>query len=196
MLYHKMFDIVAVVLFLILVSFNMYTPEETKALSIADMELVTVQKEKCISVVTYYDIPLDLNIQDYVMDECSKRNINPELALAVMSVESDFQYDVISNTNDYGIMQINIVNHQELKETLGINDFLDPYDSIQAGIYMLEQYQWCENETQMLMCYNMGVSGAKQVWNKGIYETSYTRKVMEAKKEIGGKKYEVKIFCN
>lgn len=196
MLYHKMFDIVAVVLFLILVSFNMYTPEETKALSIADMELVTVQKEKCISVVTYYDIPLDLNIQDYVMDECSKRNIDPELALAVMSVESDFQYDVISNTNDYGIMQINIVNHQELKETLGINDFLDPYDSIQAGIYMLEQYQWCENETQMLMCYNMGVSGAKRAWKKGVYETSYTRKVMEAKKEIGGKKYEVKIFCN
>lgn len=195
-MYHKMFDIVAVVLFLILVSFNLYTPEETRALSTVDIEPVIIQKEKCISVVTYYDIPLDLNIQDYVMDECSKRNIDPELALAIMSVESDFQPDVISDTNDYGIMQINAVNHQELEETLGINDFLNPYNSIQAGIYMLEQYQWCENETQMLMCYNMGVSGAKQAWGKGIYETNYTKKVLETKKEIGGKKYEVKIFCD
>lgn len=146
--------------------------------------------------ITYYDVPLDKPYQDYIRQECESANVDMELVMAVMQVESSFNSSEISQTNDYGIMQINECNHSYLKEQLGIVNFLDPYDSAKAGIYMLSQLNWCENESQLLMCYNMGTTGAKRYWNAGIYESDYSRKVLQAKKEIGGKKYEVKILCN
>lgn len=148
------------------------------------------------TINTYYDVPLEADFQDFIIEECNRRNVDPELVLAIMSVESDFQSDVISGTDDYGIMQINIANHSELKEKLGITNFLNPYESATAGIYLLNQYQWCESEEQMLMCYNMGITGAKEAWSNGIYETQYVQKVMKAKKEIGESKYEIKVLFN
>lgn len=146
--------------------------------------------------ITYYDVPLSQAYQDYIRQECESANVDMELVLAVMQVESSFNSSEVSQTNDYGIMQINECNHTYLKEQLGIVDFLDPYDSAKAGIYMLSKLNWCENESQMLMCYNMGTTGAKRYWNDGIYESSYSRKVLQAKEEIGGKSYEVKLLCD
>lgn len=198
MLYHKMFDIIAFILVLILASFNCYTEPEAATKTVMSVQDVQdVQDDEYITITeTYYDVPLEMNFQSYIIEECHKSNIDPELVLAIMSVESDFQSDIISKTDDYGIMQINIVNHEELEETLGIEDFLDPYQSAKAGIYLLGQYSWCEDETQMLMCYNMGISGAKKAWNSGIYETTYTKKVLKTKDEIGGTRNEIKILCN
>lgn len=146
--------------------------------------------------VNYYDVPLSEEYQDWIREECLMAEIDMELVLAIMKVESDFNSSVISNTNDYGIMQINEINHEELTTELGIKDFLNPYDCARGGIYMLNHLNWCENETQMLMCYNMGVTGAKKAWEKGISETNYSKKVLKAKEEIGGKRYEIKILCN
>lgn len=146
--------------------------------------------------ITYYDVPLNQDYQDYIRQECESANVDMELVLAVMQVESNFNSENISQTNDYGIMQINECNHEYLREELGISDFLNPYDSAKAGIYMLSKLNWCENENQRLMCYNMGTAGAKRYWNAGIYESSYSRKVLQAKEVIGGKSYEVKILCD
>lgn len=151
---------------------------------------------KLYEIKSYYDIPLDKDLQDYIREECEAVGVDMELVLAVMQIESDFQSDIISETDDHGLMQINSCNHEELQNKLGIDDFLDPYDSAKAGIYMLSRLTWCENETQMLMCYNMGTTGAKRYWNDGIYESSYSRKVLQAKEEIGGKRYEVKLLCD
>ena len=123
-------------------------------------------------------------------------NVEMELVLAIMKVESDFNSDVISDTNDYGLMQINIVNHESLQKKLSIYDFLDPYDSARAGIYMLSGLDWCENDVQRLMCYNMGVTGAKRAWNKGIQETEYSKKVLKTKEELREKSYEVLVLQN
>lgn len=146
--------------------------------------------------ITYYDVPLNQDYQDYIRKECESANVDIELVLAVMQIESSYNSSEVSQTNDYGIMQINECNHSYLIEKLGIVDFLDPYECAKAGIYMLSKLNWCENESQMLMCYNMGTTGAKRYWNNGIYESNYSRKVLQAKKEIGGKKYEVKILCD
>ena len=196
MLYYKMFEISAFVLLLILVSFNLSSPE-AKDIKV-DVPMLKVQEPQYMNstINTYYDVPLEADFQDFIIEECNRRNVDPELVLAIMSVESDFQSDVISGTDDYGIMQINIANHSELKEKLGITNFLNPYESATAGIYLLNQYQWCESEEQMLMCYNMGITGAKEAWSNGIYETQYVQKVMKAKKEIGESKYEIKVLFN
>lgn len=155
-----------------------------------------IPEEKQIKKIKYYDIPLDENLQDYIRKECQEANIDMELVLAVIQVESNFDSNVVSETNDYGLMQINKVNHESLQKKLSIYDFLDPYDSVRAGIYMLSKLDWCENDIQRLMCYNMGVSGAKRAWRKGIQETEYTKKVLEAKKEMKDKTYEVMMLEN
>lgn len=159
----------------------------------------TVQEEiskPTYKTITYYDVPLDLDFQDYLREECKNNNVELELVLAVMKVESDYNSEVISSTADHGIMQINECNHENLSKKLNIDNYLDPYQNAKAGIYMLSNLSWCENDTQRLMCYNMGVTGAKRAWNKGIYETYYTRKVLQAKRELGGKQYEIKILCD
>lgn len=190
-----LFNIVVITVLLVACSYNCYQEElfeETKALSPISHSVIGANKYEA---AVYYDIPLDQEQQDYVIAKCKEKNIDVELVLAVMKVESNYKFDVVSSTNDYGVMQINKINHKRLKKELNINDFLNFYDNTKAGIHILSQYKWCENEKQMLMCYNMGAFGAKRLWKKGIYETAYTKKVLKARKEIGEKKYEVKILC-
>ncbi len=198
MLYKRdvLFNVMVVVVFLLTCSYLCYQFELMENAEALNCDPYLKNNTDKYEIITYYDVALDYHIQDFIRTKCKENNVDIELVLAVMKVESNYQFDVISSTHDYGIMQINEVNHDELKDKLNVTDFLDPYDCSTAGIYMLSSYKWCKNETQMLMCYNMGVSGAKKAWNKGIYETNYTKKVLKAKKELGGKKYEVKILCD
>ena len=170
------------------------TIEHEEVSSVHAEEKTEVREE--IEKIKYYDIPLETELQDYIRKECDEMNVEMELVLAIMKVESDFNSDVISDTNDYGLMQINIVNHESLQKKLSIYDFLDPYDSARAGIYMLSGLDWCENDVQRLMCYNMGVTGAKRAWNKGVQETEYSKKVLKTKEELREKSYEVLVLQN
>lgn len=170
------------------------TIEHEEVSSVHAEEKTEVREE--IEKIKYYDIPLETELQDYIRKECDEMNVEMELVLAIMKVESDFNSEVISDTNDYGLMQINIVNHESLQKKLSIYDFLDPYDSARAGIYMLSGLDWCENDVQRLMCYNMGVTGAKRAWNKGIQETEYSKKVLKTKEELREKSYEVLVLKN
>lgn len=186
--------ILAVVLSNLSYQFELCEIEEVKAtnVTVTDVDKSVHEYIKAI----YYDIPLDHHLQDFIRDQCNDAGVDMELVLAVMKVESDFRFDTVSNTHDYGIMQINQINHENLENKLNITDFLDPYDCTTAGIYMLGNLKWCDSEEQMLMCYNMGTAGAKRKWKQGVYETEYTRKVMKARDEIRRKRYEVEILQN
>lgn len=126
-----------------------------------------------------YDIKLSKELQYYTQDVCQEYGVSCSLVIAVMKKESGFQPDVISNTNDYGIMQINARNHKWLEETLGIADWFDPKQNILAGVYMLSQFKEYEDVHQILMSYNCGPSGAKKLWSEGVYSTAYSRSVVE-----------------
>lgn len=186
--------IVIIILTMSVEMLYMRTIEHEEVSSVHAEEKTEVREE--IEKIKYYDIPLETELQDYIRKECDEMNVEMELVLAIMKVESDFNSDVISDTNDYGLMQINIVNHESLQKKLSIYDFLDPYDSARAGIYMLSGLDWCENDVQRLMCYNMGVTGAKRAWNKGIQETEYSKKVLKTKEELREKSYEVLVLQN
>ena len=80
----------------------------------------------------------------------------------------------------FGLMQIHIINHKRLRETLGITDFLDTTQNIHAGIFMMrELLDKYENLTIALMCYNAGEAGMKRQVNRGVTSTDYTRKIFE-----------------
>lgn len=127
--------------------------------------------------VTTYNIPLSAALQEYTYNLCVDYCISEhyELVLAMMWHESNYTADVISRTNDYGLMQINKINHDWLSETLGISNFLDPSQNIHAGVYMIAKLIHKYNDTsKALMAYNMGERGAANYWASGIYSTAYS----------------------
>ena len=129
-----------------------------------------------------YNVPLDEALQRYTYNLCVDYEIEEyyPLVLAVMWRESEFVPTIISKTNDYGLMQINKINHEWLSEKLGITDFLDEEQNIHAGVFMLSLYlHKYEDIDKALMAYNMGENGAKKRWDAGIYSTNYTRTTRE-----------------
>ncbi len=129
----------------------------------------------------YYDVPLSNDLQDLIFTECKSKKVPVDLVVALIDVESDFNPKLVSETNDYGLMQINICHKDFLQKTLQITDLLDEKQNIKAGVYMLSgivnKYR---DVNQALMVYNCGESGAKKLWNNGIYSTNYSKKVIAA----------------
>lgn len=132
---------------------------------------------------TYYNINLSQDLQEYTFIQCIKYDVEPVLALAVMKTESGFNPDAVSETNDYGIMQINACNYRWLSDAFGDIDLLDAKDNIRCGVYMLSKIKYPTRE-QKLMTYNMGSVQAKALWEKGTYSTDYTEKVIDNMKYI------------
>lgn len=132
-----------------------------------------------------YDIPLTRELQEYTFTLCEESNLDYEMVLAMMDQESDYREKVISKTSDYGIMQINKVNHEWLEEELGIEDFLDAKQNILAGIRMLSELtEKYEDPHQALMAYNCGEAGAKRLWDKGETTSEYSRSIMARAEEL------------
>lgn len=130
-------------------------------------------------ISTYYNIPLSYELQDYTKKIADLYGLDVKLVYAVMRTESNYDSTIISNTDDYGIMQINIVNHAFLSHTLNIDDFLDVYDNIRAGCYMLHNaVSQTTTLNEALMVYNLGYGGATEFWNAGIYSTNYSDTVL------------------
>lgn len=131
-------------------------------------------------VAFYFNVPLDTELQDYIRSLCEIHNVPMELVMAMIHQESSFRASVVSSSNDYGLMQINTINHEWLQEELGITDFLDPYQNVLCGIYIISGHlEKTDGDIELaLMRYNCGATGAKRLWDKGIYHTDYTQKIM------------------
>lgn len=130
----------------------------------------------------YLDVPVDKDLQDYIWSLCCAYDIEEHYVLiyAMMYRESSFRSDVISASNDYGIMQINTCNHERLSKLLGINNFLDPYQNVCAGIYIIANLiHKYGNVNDALMAYNMGDGGAAALWQHGIHTTAYVERILD-----------------
>lgn len=141
---------------------------------------------------TYYDIPLSEELQLYTYTRCVDYGIadHYELVLAMMWQESNFTPDTISKTNDYGIMQINVCNHEWLRDVLGTTNFLDVSQNIDAGTYIISKLLIkYEDEHKALMAYNMGERGASLNWEAGIYTSNYSRGVVAKREAIEANNY-------
>ena len=125
------------------------------------------------------DVPMDEEMQEFVYYLSNEHNIDFPFVMALINQESSFREDVVSGTNDFGLMQINEVNHRRLYKTLGVTDFLDPYENIRSGVFILGQlFEKYQDPAKVLMAYNMGETGASRLWNKGIYSTDYVEDIL------------------
>lgn len=142
----------------------------------------TNEEETTIEVTKwYYDVPLSHELQDYIFTLCEEKNVPVRLVLAMIETESSFRSDVISGTDDYGLMQINACNHEWMSEAYGVNDFLDPFQNVLCGISYIAGHlaNYDGNIEVALMAYNMGPGGASSLWEQGVYSTEYSRKIVE-----------------
>lgn len=141
---------------------------------------------------TYYDIPLSKDLQLYTYNKCVEYGVpeHYELVLAMMWQESNYTADLVSSTDDYGIMQINSCNHSWLVDLLGPTDFLDASDNINAGVYVISKLLIkYGDEHKALMAYNMGEHGASLNWQAGNYTSNYSRGVVAKREAIETNNY-------
>ena len=141
--------------------------------------------------VSYYDIPFDDSLQDELYQLCDEYSeyfdceIDPKMMLAVIQIESSYTADIVSHGN-YGLCQINKVNHGWLSERLEITDFLDPVQNMRAGVYLYGKYLSATDGDihKSAMMYQYGETGAKRRFDVGIYESVYSRKLVEVMENL------------
>lgn len=129
-----------------------------------------IEKAKSNKVVKV-STPSRKEIDNYLFQQCAKNNFDFYTISALIHIESNYKSQAISKTNDYGLMQINIGNHSWIQKSMGRKlDFLNPYNNIDAGLFMLDNYRnqlsqdyaGVELLKATLNSYNCGLTG----WNK------------------------------
>lgn len=133
-----------------------------------------------------YDMPLDVDLQYHIKDVCGEYDVDMELVMAIIKVESQCNADVISDDGlAYGLMQIVPICHKERMQRLEVTDVLNPYQNVEIGIdtlgYLFDTYN---DLNYILMCYNMGEGNAQAEWSRGVRETKYTKEILREKDNI------------
>lgn len=145
---------------------------------------VSAEVEK-VDVMPEYDIPLSKELQEHTYNLCKEYSIEYELVLSVMFKESSYKEGVTGSAGERSLMQIHPINFPRLKEELGITNFYDSKQNILAGIFMLTELQNKYNDVvRVLMAFNSGESGARELVGNGITSTKYSRDIMEYRKEL------------
>lgn len=131
------------------------------------------------------NVPMDEDLQEFIFYLSQAYEMDFTFVMALIQRESGYNPDVISKTNDYGLMQINEINHPYLQEQLGITDFTEPYGNVRAGMFILRKlFEKYETPEKVLMAYNMGETGASRLWEQGIFEINYSKSVLQIQQEL------------
>lgn len=171
---------------------------ETYPVSLHFQDILVDSLDSCMDVPLvedstslYYNVPLSDELQIYTQELCFALGVSYPLVLAIMDIESRFQGNIVSplnsnGTQDYGLMQINSGNFLWLSEELGVSDFLEPYQNIYCGVYILSLFSYLEDPQIIAMYYNSGMGQGKKNVQKGIF-TLYSTLVVEKIEEIEGR---------
>ena len=87
-------------------------PEEPKTYATEQTGAETIEEQD----FEPWDIPLSDNLQQHIHSLCEKYDVSYAMVIAMIDVESSFDSKAVSSTSDYGLMQINAINHKDRKE--------------------------------------------------------------------------------
>lgn len=116
-----------------------------------------------------YDVPLDDDLVLHIIDIADINNIDPELILAIIKQESNFDASAMGdNGHSYGLMQVQKRYHEERMRRLYCTDLLNPYENVIVGADIISQklrsgkgLEWA------LMAYNGGNPYANNMLQDG-----------------------------
>ena len=108
---------------------------------------------------------------------------DPDLVLAIMAIESNFNPNAVSSAGALGLMQI----MPQWKKVLGISeDLKDPETSVKYGLQIFGFYKEMYKETEMaLTAYNRGPGPVDMALMRGKdYKNGYSDKVLKMYDEL------------
>lgn len=173
---------------LVLVALNVASAEPYKgtySTSYEERAIIQICEESRVAAFVepsrvYFDIPLDKNLQDHIMDICDARGIDYRIAFAMIKCESGFRPDAVGDSgNSLGLMQIQQRWHYARMERLGCDNLLDPYQNVTVGLDLFgDLLKHYGNVEHALMAYNGGGSYANEMIAAGQIST-YAARVLE-----------------
>lgn len=138
-------------------------PETAEPSVVVEAEQIASALAECtdcpLTVSTFYDVPLSLELQAHIINECGGYGIDPAIVFAMIERESSFRdYVIGDNGQSYGLMQIKKNRHLDRMERLGVTDLLNPFQNVMVGIdylaYQLDRYDG--DMAKALVGYNKG----------------------------------------
>lgn len=168
-------------------------PKEN-SVSVASLAIETEINEEDMFIFRE-EIPLSEDLQRFVYEESQKYDIPDTLVYAIMYVESRFDTNAKSHTNDSGLLQINSQTAKWIARELGLKeyDLHDPKTNIKFSLWYLNSLKevWSsvdmseEDRAYMIVSsYNLGVTGSKRYVAKNGMNIKYTEKVFEYKNKL------------
>lgn len=159
---------------------NVQKPEEKPVVTAEVVEVVEVEEVACpLTVSTFYDVPLDIELQAHIINECGGYGIDPAIVFAMIERESSFRADAVGdNGKSFGLMQIQKKWHEDRMEKLCVTDLMNPYENVLVGIDYLA---W------QLDRYDGDMAKALVGYNQGHFKetvTGYAKGVLERSEEI------------
>lgn len=130
-----------------------------------------------------------LEMQQFTYVTCEENGVSYELVLAMIEVESSYQWNAESHCGAVGYMQIMEKWHHDRMEKLNINNAENPYFNVMIGIDYLSELLGEYPEALALSIYNRGFrndngTGALDLWEAGKTSTSYSKAVLDREEEI------------
>ena len=173
---------------------EVYTESETETETETEIEATSEEVIETVATTTeqnegYLDVPLSEDLQSYIFELCYEKGIDPDIVIAVIKKESNFDSSIIGdNGRSYGLMQVQPRWHQERMNELGCTDLLNPYDNVTVGIDILADLYMSGNSTEwVLMAYNGGVSYANNNTLNGVV-SDYVYIVLQTSKNLNIKR--------
>lgn len=139
------------------------------------------------STNSLFPVPLDMDVQEHIIQVCEDYQIDPALVISVIQRESSFDSSALGdNGTSEGLMQIKRQYNCERMARLGCDNLLDPKQNVTVGIDLLAELLNTYDTVEMaLMVYNAGATGANTYWfSQGIYSTQYSRDILAAMAEL------------
>lgn len=134
--------------------------------------------------VTLYDVPLDEELQKFIIERAEMNGIDPAIIFAMAYRESTYNPEVIGDGgNSYGLLQIQPRWHEWRMEQYGCDNLLDPYQNVIVGVDYL---------AELLDRYDGDIAKALVGYNQGSYKgtvTSYANAVLAKAEELRGTTY-------
>lgn len=143
-----------------------------------------------VKIATYYSVPLDYEMQDYIRELCDEYSVDMPLVLAIIGQESNYDASAIGDDGQsQGLMQIQRRWHNERMHKLGVTDLMNPAQNVTVGIDLLAEliseekgWEWA------VTAYNAGTEKADFNKNMGIL-SEYTESVMKLREDIEDESY-------
>ena len=112
--------------------------------------------------MAFFPVPLDHEIQAFVIRSCEDLNIDPAVIIAMIDQESDFREDCVGDNGEaVGLMQIQQKWHLERMDKLGVTDLMNPLQNVAVGIdYLAELIDKGNGLEWAVAAFNAGATGA------------------------------------